>query len=234
MGQRWSKEKVLFLVATALFVCVMLKLALFLGQRPTARGAPKVPVASIQPGDPDVRDRLAVPPIARYLAAGDPFFRHPTRRPHDKVARGDEAEADEDAAGGGAEDGAKGDEAKEDEAGAQARRQETKHGGEDKLREDQEKGKKGDERKQERLPPPPPAGRPPLKLVAVVGTEGPEALRQAVLRHEVSGEYYRVFIGDVLFEELRLDDITDDSAVLVDARGRRHTFRGRFEDKYDK
>ena len=80
--------------------------------------------------------------------------------------------------------------------------------------------------------PPPPGDDLGFKLVAIVQIEAPEPKRQAVLRHKESGEYYRKFTGDSL-NGLKLDSITDDAVILVDAKGKRHKLRGRFEDKYN-
>ena len=80
---------------------------------------------------------------------------------------------------------------------------------------------------------PPPAGdQLPWKLVAIVEIEAPEPKRQAVFRNTESGDYFRKFIGDDL-QGLKLDSITDDAVVLVDAKGIRHKLRGRFDDVYN-
>ena len=68
--------------------------------------------------------------------------------------------------------------------------------------------------------------------MAIVEIEAPEPKRQAVLRHKDSGDYVRKFIGDTL-DGLKLDSITDDAVILVDAKGKRHKLRGRFEDQYN-
>ena len=73
---------------------------------------------------------------------------------------------------------------------------------------------------------------PPFTLVGVVRLVGPPPRPQAVLRYEPTGKLCRVFIGDALPGQFRLDDIADDRVVLSDAKGRRHILIGRFEPHY--
>ena len=81
MGSNLNKERVLFLIATALFVWVMIKLGLYWTHDVRAPGAPKVKTPNIERGDPNIRDLLAMASLDHYTGRGarNPFFADDTQ-----------------------------------------------------------------------------------------------------------------------------------------------------------
>lgn len=76
MASGLNKERALFLAGTVLFAWVMLKFGLYWRRELQRPGTPKVPAATIQLGDPNIRDQLAIPNLAHYTERGsrNPFF----------------------------------------------------------------------------------------------------------------------------------------------------------------
>jgi hypothetical protein len=222
MRTQWNREKALFFLAAVLFVWVMAKLGLFLSQRADRPATARTAAPRIHQGDPRIRDLLAVPPLDRDLPGSIPFG-----GPHKALAqRNDDGQArpkPDDVAEQEAEN-EKGGGRGEDEQGGEGPGGATDDGGKgtQKLVVDDTR---------EAIPSSP-ALPPHLKLVGIVRTKGPLPRLVAVLRDEKTGRLHRMSIGDILLEELRLDDIRDDSVTLVDAEGTRHVFRGRFEVAY--
>lgn len=77
MGKRLNKERALFLIGAALFVWVMLKLALVWHEPDLKAGTPTVRAARLRTGDVGLERRLPVPPLAHFTGGGrNPFFAH--------------------------------------------------------------------------------------------------------------------------------------------------------------
>jgi len=228
MRSQWNREKVVFVVAAGLFLWAMVKAGLLLAERPAVPTGSSVALAPIAHGDPRLRDTLAVPPLVREPSGTNPFFGPPAPRPERRLVRRDQAKPGPDAAqdpgNGRRDDKAQG--GRPDHGGGKPGPGGEGHGGQN--GDDAGQVEQGD-----RFPDPPPGG-PQLKLVAIVQTDGPQPRRQAVVRDGKTGRLHRMSIGDVLPEGLRLDDMTDDSVVLVDIRGARRVLRGRFEVAYGK
>jgi len=74
MARQMTKEQVAFLVGAALFVWVMIKLALFLTHQDRPAGSPMVPAATVLPGDGAISDFLGTHGLDTYLERGD---KHP-------------------------------------------------------------------------------------------------------------------------------------------------------------
>lgn len=68
---------------------------------------------------------------------------------------------------------------------------------------------------------------PPYTLVVTARLDETQRRWQAVLRHEPTSKLYRVCVGD-LVADLRVEEISDNVAVLVDPAGRRHVYGDRF------
>jgi len=217
MSKGWTKERVLFFVAAALFLLVMIKLGLVLSHRPPAPGAPPTSPLAPHQGDASLDGTLAPGDLAslqqrghRRLVAPPPKMpRLPERQPEPKADDREKKKPEED---------------------GQERRKETpgddKDAGKKGKAGDQGQGKlagngKGSKAGGERADPP---TRHPYRLAAIVRIEGG---LQAVLRHETTGEYHRLFLGDEV-NGLRLEEIWDDGVILRDLAGRRHAYGDRF------
>ncbi len=77
MARQMSKEQVVFLVGAAVFLWVMIKLALFLTHQDRPAGNPLVPATAVLPGDGALADFLATRGLDTYLdrPGSDPFGR---------------------------------------------------------------------------------------------------------------------------------------------------------------
>ena len=211
MRSAWTKQRLLALAAVLALLCALVKLGIELGRPDDLPGEPTVASPGIRSGHPNLRRSLPPSGLRGYLSRGiDRIFgrRHTTTAPGGQtVAHPDRAER---------ADG----------------RTTTRRGegpGPD------GKGAGGDPRGKPATDPTiPRADDPtfPYRLVAVVQTTEPQPIWQAVVRHAPTGTLHRMAVGDVLGDALRLQAITDDSVILIEADGTRHTFHGRFRHAY--
>ncbi len=212
MSKGWTKERVLFFVAAALFLLVMIKLGLVLSHHTPAPGAPTTSPVAAHQGDSDLTQLLAPGDLASLQQRGSgPLLaprpeppRLPAREPEPKGAKR-EKQAEDTGRGKGPDVEKQGPEREQRGKGGVAAEETQPINLKEKLR----------------LP-----VRPPFRLAAIIRVEGQREL-QAVLRHETTGEYHRVSVGGEV-DGLRLEEIWDDGVILRDLAGRRHAYGDRF------